>query len=148
MRYCSLVAILVLFAVGCKTENSGQVEPEGVAAVIDLAVENESNPVVETATLEIQFNSHGEDLKLEVLCGEGATVFLVMERARENGDLEFESTGRDATLFVQSIGGVKNQAGGGDNWVYRVNGELGDRSCGVFSVNPGDRVLWVFGDYP
>ena len=68
--------------------------------------------------------------------------------AQKNGELDFESTGREADKkFVTSIGGVDNLVAAGDNWVYRVNGKLGDKSSGLYPVEPGDELLWVFGKY-
>jgi len=61
--------------------------------------------------------------------------------------LEVESSGQGESLFVKSLAGQANRGSAGDNWIYRVNGELGDRSCGVFPVQPGDQILWSFGKY-
>ena len=46
-----------------------------------------------------------------------------------------------------TIGEAVDQASAGDNWVYRVNGVLGDKSSGLYRVNPGDHVIWGFGKY-
>ena len=62
--------------------------------------------------------------------------------------MPFEMTGgTDATTFIVSIGGVENEKSLGDNWVYRVNGKLGDKSAGLFQVQPGDQIEWSFGKY-
>lgn len=101
-----------------------------------------------TVQLRIDFQSEKKEIDVRIPCSEDSTVFTILERAQNLGDVKFESRGEGETAFVTSIGGVENQAAAGDNWVYRVNGELGDKSCGVFSVKPGDEVLWVFGKYP
>ncbi len=64
------------------------------------------------------------------------------------GDFEFESTGSEESAFVSSIGGIENEGKSGDNWVYRVNDELGNQGCGVCDVKKGDHILWVLGKYP
>lgn len=58
-----------------------------------------------------------------------------------------ESTGQGESLFVKSIAGQANLGSAGDNWIYRVNGNLGDRSSGVYEVEAGDEVVWSFGKY-
>ena len=40
-----------------------------------------------------------------------------------------------------------NLAGDGKNWIYRVNGVLGDKGSGVFAVKPQDKAVWSFGKY-
>ena len=56
--------------------------------------------------------------------------------------------GQGSTTLVTQIDDLKN-GGGGDakNWIFRVNGKMGDKSCAVFSVRPGDRILWSFERY-
>ena len=51
-----------------------------------------------------------------------------------------------STAFLTQIDDVENE-GDGRNWVFRVNGELGDRSCGIQKLNAGDTVLWRFQRY-
>lgn len=63
------------------------------------------------------------------------------------GDVKFESSGSGETAFVKAIDGVENEKAAGDNWTFKVNGKLGDRSSGVFELKPGDDVVWRFGAY-
>ena len=133
---------LVLFAsaccvfAGCEKES-----PSGAA-------KSGNSPVAGTVQLEIQFNSDRKNIKVAVPCSADSTVFTILERARNMGDLKFKSSGLAAKdKFVTSIDGVDNLASAGDNWVYRVNEELGDKSSGLYSVSPGDQVFWVFGKY-
>ena len=97
--------------------------------------------------LVIRFNGKAEDREFQVPCPPSSTVLTVM-RSVPNGSLEFEMIGADnATAFIVSIGGVENEKNLGDNWVYRVNGKLGDKSSGLFPVQPGDSIVWSFGKY-
>ncbi|MEM7783797.1 MAG: DUF4430 domain-containing protein [Planctomycetota bacterium] len=77
-----------------------------------------------------------------------STVFSVMEKARENEKFDFESSGTGELVFIHSIAGIPNSGRDGNNWIYWVNGELGDRSCGVYPIQPGDRIEWRFEKYP
>lgn len=76
-------------------------------------------------------------------------VWNVLEAAsRHARGLQLDQRGRGQTLLVESIDGVKNEVGrDGRNWIYRVNGEIGDRSAGIYPVKPGDTVLWKFETY-
>jgi hypothetical protein len=57
---------------------------------------------------------------------------------------EVRSSG--STAFLTQIDDVKNE-GSGKNWVFRVNGKLGDRSIGIHQLQAGDAVLWRFQEY-
>jgi hypothetical protein len=107
-----------------------------------------SQKVAGTVQLNIVFNSDREKISVDVPCSEDSTVHSILKRAQNLGDLKFESSGEGESAFVKSIGGVTNLLGDGDNWVYKVNGELGDRSCGACDVKPGDLIQWSFGKYP
>ena len=130
-----------------------------LAAVMTLAgcgqpdtalLDPEDAKVAGTVDLEIDFRSQEkEKIQVAIPCSADSTVFSILTRAQNLGDVEFESRGSGPdSRFVTSIGGVANQAAGGDNWVFRVNGELADRGCGELSVRPGDQVQWIFGEYP
>jgi len=116
----------------------------------DMALlEPEDAKVAGTVDLEIDFQSQREKIEVPIPCSADSTVFSILTRAKNLDDLDFESRGNGpASRFVTSIGGVENQAAAGDNWVFRVNGELADRGCGEVSVKPGDHVQWSFGETP
>ena len=77
-------------------------------------------------------------------CPVSSTVLSILR----SSPLLFEMIGQsDTTAFIVSIDGVENEKSLGDNWVYRVNGSLGDTSAGLFPVRPGDTVEWTFGKY-
>lgn len=75
----------------------------------------------------------------------GAPTVLDALQTGCGGDLEV--TGSGETAFVRGILGVANEGAGGDNWTYRVNGELGNRSAGIMPLSDNDRVEWTLGDY-
>ena len=66
---------------------------------------------------------------------------------RHSRGIEFTSRGKGATLLVSKIDDLKNGSEDKKNWVFRVNGKLADRSCGIFPVKRGDRILWKFEEY-
>jgi hypothetical protein len=78
---------------------------------------------------------------------EGMTVLELTQAAGKHPrGIAFEYRGRGATAFLFQIDDLKSQ-GGGRNWVYRLNGELADRSFAVQALQPSDRVVWEFAEY-
>lgn len=143
MKQRITVAKLLVFAAllalsGC-TDSAG-VGTNQQSSTPDLAIG--------TVQVEIMFGSDRESIQSEVDCMNDSTVFSVLQAASDRAEFVFESTGvLKGDKFITSIGGVKNLAGDGKNWIYRVNGELGDKGAGVFAVKPQDRVVWSFGKY-
>jgi hypothetical protein len=76
---------------------------------------------------------------------QGLTVFDALSGV--SPPIAVESTGQGESLFVQSIAGQANLGSAGDNWIYRVNGQLGDRSSGIYELEAGDQIEWSFGKY-
>jgi hypothetical protein len=78
---------------------------------------------------------------------EKATVFSALEAAAKHPrGIKFEHRGSGATTLVTSIDGQKNE-GRGRNWLYEVNGKLGETSCALAEIQAGDAVLWRFATY-
>lgn len=79
---------------------------------------------------------------------EDMTVLSALEWAAGHPrGIKFSASGKGATTLVSKIDDLGNQGGRKKNWIFRVNDKLADRSCGVFSVNPSDRILWKFERY-
>jgi hypothetical protein len=81
---------------------------------------------------------------------EGMTVFDVMQAAmRHRRGVRVKYRGKGATLLVTEIDEQKSEAAGAGsrNWIYRINGQLGERSAGIAPVKAGDTVLWSFETY-
>lgn len=78
----------------------------------------------------------------------GATAFSALEEFASQSGFSVQSTGAGETKFVMGIRDVVNLGAKGDNWTYQVNGQLGDRSAGIYPLKAGDKVSWIFGKYP
>ena len=100
-----------------------------------------------TVILEIDFNGRAVDKTINVQCSSDSTVLSILQRADERGAVDFTFTGSGKSAFITAIDGVVNEKANGDNWVYRVNGELGNRGSGDSTVKAGDTILWRFGKY-
>jgi plasmid replication initiation protein len=81
---------------------------------------------------------------------DGATVFDMMQAAMQHPrGIRVKYRGKGATLLVTQIDDQSNEAGKGAdrNWIYRINGQIGERSAGICTVKRGDTVLWSFEAY-
>ena len=79
---------------------------------------------------------------------EGITVLEATKIAQKHPrGVKSTVRGSGSTAFLTQIDDVANEGGDGRNWVFRVNDELGDRSCGVTKIDAGDTVLWRFQTY-
>ncbi len=76
---------------------------------------------------------------------QGLTVFAALETAV--GGEQVDRTGQGVNTFVNSINQLENEGPGGRNWQYYINGERGQVSAGVETVQPGDRILWELAPY-
>lgn len=75
------------------------------------------------------------------------TILDVMNRAsKHRRGIRFKYRGSGSTAFLTQLDDLANQ-GRERNWIYRVNGKLGDRSFAVYELRAGDSVLWQFGKY-
>lgn len=113
----------------------------------------QSNLAPKTSTIEItmsiEFQGRQDDLEFVLIFESGASVFEVLQKAQENGLLEFKNSGRGETAFVNSINGVDNERAAGSNWLFFVNNELANSGSDVIKLKDGDRVTWRFSSkYP
>jgi hypothetical protein len=77
---------------------------------------------------------------------EQTVLDLLLQAQKHPHGVTFKHRGSGGTAFVYQIDDVKNE-GQGLNWVFSINGDLADRSCGICPVKAGDRILWKFGKY-
>ena len=101
-----------------------------------------------------------DKLRLKIVFGEEKQVFevesseklktvsnLLKHVADTNESLKYESRGSGRTFFLTEINGQKNEGAGGRNWIYTVNGKLGNKSAGLFEIKAGDEIEWNFKRY-
>ena len=58
--------------------------------------------------------------------------------------IKFAYRGSGPTGLLTGIDDLKNQGGGGRNWIYRVGGKLADRSFAIYKLKASETVLWDF----
>ncbi len=156
-RYCGWLLLVVLVGGGGCQPGPGPAE-SGQPTAADGRQQLAEAPSTRDSADARAADARAAEIRVRVLRGPTAeiiegtvvwqaemTVFDVISRFSPS--LDVESTGQGEALFVKSIAGQKNLGSAGDNWIYRVNGQLGDRSCGVYPVAAGDEVVWSFGKY-
>ena len=99
----------------------------------------------ETVKLVIDYGDGVQKVFASVPWTKETTVFAALEAAAKHPrGIKFVHQGKGETVLVTAIDDLKNE-GRGRNWLYEVNGKLGDRSCAVMPLKAGDSVLWRFG---
>ncbi len=79
---------------------------------------------------------------------EGMTVQDALQFAKDHPHgVTFQSRGKGEFGFLSQIDDVKNQAGGGRNWIFYVNQERAEASFAVTTVPKAGAILWRFEEY-
>lgn len=130
---CGCLALAVL-AGGCRPSR----EPLDPAAPPDKPLQ---------VDLLVDFGPDAERQRWELQVPPGSTVLDCLRVAQRDRGLEFSVRGEGSSAFLLSLGGVPNGGGAADNWIFRVDGQLGTASCGVVPVHSGARIEWSRGAY-
>ena len=132
--YASRIGLLILVACGLVLATA----PAGTAD------ETKSKYV----RLVIDFGDGVEKHFTQLQWKDKMTVLDAMQQARQHRrGIRFEHRGKGATLLLTQVDDVKNQGSGGENWIYRVNQKVGDRSIAIYPLKSGDTILWKFETY-
>jgi hypothetical protein len=106
-----------------------------------------AEPVRKTVTLVIDYADGVEKHFRELPWKAGTTVLDVMQAAqRHPRGIQFVYRSSGETAFLTQIDELKNE-GGGRNWIFSINGEVGKRSFAASEIKAADRVVWKFTQY-
>lgn len=135
------VVLVVIVAVRWSRQQAAEGLREAPSAAIPVAV------VGKSVALQIEFAA-GKVREFDAIGWHpGMTVEDALAAASRMPDsFHYTTQGSGAMTMLQSIEGVENASQSGRYWLYRVNGELADRSLAVYALEPGDRVLWSFSE--
>jgi hypothetical protein len=102
-----------------------------------------------TIHLVIDYNDGVEKHFTRVPWKAGMTVLDTLQHAKSvPHGVDFEFGGSGATALVTRIDDLTNQRGAqGRNWLFWVNGEFAKKGCGVYELQPSDRVTWRFDEW-
>jgi basic membrane lipoprotein Med (substrate-binding protein (PBP1-ABC) superfamily) len=103
----------------------------------------------QTIKVVIDYGDGSQKSFTQIAWQEKLTVLQALEQvAKHPRGVKVATQGRGELAFVVAIDDLKNE-GRGKNWLFRVNGKLADRSCGVFELRGQDEVEWRFsGEMP
>lgn len=98
-------------------------------------------------TVILRYGDGYEQRYTQIEWKKGMTVLDAMTKMRAHPrGVKFEYTGSGELAFLTQIDGIKNQ-GEGRNWLFEVNGKLGDKSFGAVVVEPSAEIVWKFENY-
>lgn len=100
-----------------------------------------------TATIEV-LGPGGDSILVPsntVTINENATVLSASIDSFQQNQIPFQTGGSGTDLYITSINNVSQQSAGPlSGWLYKVNDVFVDSSPSTYSLNPGDRVTWIF----
>lgn len=71
----------------------------------------------------------------------GETVYDILYAVCKANDIPLGGN----SGYIKSIGGLaERDCGGGSGWLYRVNGDSPNVSCGNYKIFDGDRIEWIY----
>ena len=120
--------------------------PEAASVPSTAELGASSQPANDVA-VTIDFGGRAENKSLTAQVPTDATVLDALLDLQRRQLLQVEYRGRGAQAFLISIDGVANGGGRDDNWVFRINGKLGNASCGVVTLPDGATLNWTRGRY-
>ncbi len=108
---------------------------------------DEAEPAKQLVRLVIDYGDGVQKHFTELAWHDEMTVLDALTAAQKHPrGIRIKYRSQGATAFLTKIDDLENE-GGDRNWVYRVNDKFADKSFAVFTLKPGDTVLWKFGEY-
>jgi len=127
--------------------------PPVVKEEVAIRVKPVQPPAVQTSepanSAQVSITAVGENktfFALESLPIEaGETVLAATKRAVTASGVKLEIQGISFTAYVAGIGGLHEfDQGPMSGWLYRVNGQYPGTGCGMYKLQAGDKVEWVY----
>ena len=117
------------------------------AALTPASRAEEPSAPLKAVKLTIDYGDGVQKTFVELPWKDGLTVFAALQSAAKHPrGIKVAHQGSGATTLVTAIDDLKNE-GRGRNWLFEVNGKLGEKSCAISELKPGDAVLWRFATY-
>jgi hypothetical protein len=107
---------------------------------------NQKAPVQQTVSFTIIGANHKTIVpKMDVPIKNDDTVLSILKEITREKGIQMEYRGSGAAAYVEGIDNVyEMDQGPKSGWMFRVNGNFGDRSCGVYAVHAGDVIQWLY----
>lgn len=75
---------------------------------------------------------------------EGETVYHLLSKAMAEGKISFQAKSYDFGVFIEEIGGVKNDEKQKKYWMFYVNDKLSRVGASLKKLNDRDKVTWKY----
>lgn len=76
---------------------------------------------------------------------DGFTVFDVLKKVTKDKKIQMEFSGRKSNVYVQGINNIYEFDNGPESgWIYRVNDNIPQVSCGGYSIKENDNIEWLY----
>ena len=133
-----LAAIVAVRLAGC----GEQLHPGGPTGKAPSA----ADPQGRTVSLTIDYGDARKRQFDALPWHAGMTVDeLLTTASRLPEGISYVVRGYKERALLTEIDKVENEGGGQRNWLYSVNDVKAEKSFAIYELQPGDRVLWVFG---
>lgn len=81
----------------------------------------------------------------EMDIGDSETVLDILKKATRAAKIQMDFSGSGPTAYVKGIDNLYEfDRGGGSGWMYSVNNKFPNRSAGVWPIQPGDHIQWLY----
>jgi hypothetical protein len=121
------------------------------ALLLSAAVAEEQEPqrAATAVHLQIDYGSGFQKVYSPIPWRDGLTVPEMMQHAAQHAHpTKFTTRGAGATAFLSQIDEVQNEGHGHKNWIFYINGKIGEASFGTAKLAAGDTVLWRYQQFP
>lgn len=117
------------------------------AALSSRAVNAQQPAAKSRVTLTIDYGDGVQKQFTRIAWQPEMTILDALKAAsRHRRGIRFKYRSSGSTAFLTQIDELTNE-GQKNNWIYRVNGKLGDRSFAIYQLKAADAILWRFGRY-
>ncbi|WP_027086619.1 DUF4430 domain-containing protein [Cohnella panacarvi] len=106
-----------------------------------------SEPVAQRVVFSIMGNEEWGTIvdNEQVDLKDGDTAASVLKRVAKAHRLAYEIRGSGAFTYIEGIDGLYEfDNGPTSGWKFRVNGVVSDLGAGVYELEPGDRLEWIY----
>ncbi|MBD1371235.1 DUF4430 domain-containing protein [Hazenella sp. IB182357] len=140
-------------------ENQSLTEPDRSKSITSVTEEKPPTSTSSTPSTPTTSKSTTQSITLSITGSDGArflapaqislrdgdTVFDALKRATDQNGIQMEYRGAKHTLYVEGIHNLYEfDKGPQSGWMYRVNGVFPNKSAGIFTINNGDRIEWLY----
>ena len=149
LRAVLSVLVCLVLCVGCSLgTGTGQNDRE---KTVPVSLEIRCDTVFQNPDLlpeELQESLPADGIllaKQEYMVAEGDTAFNLLQTVCTDRKLVLETAGTGKNAYVKGLAGLREFAVGPlSGWQYYVNGSYMQISCGSYTLQPGDRVVFAY----